>query len=306
MFQVCARAKGHEPELWAALDGDRILALFVAVQITLWDGWLRQLTTRAVVFGSLLSDAGADAGAALRRLLQAYKKGSGTRSLFTEMRNVSPAGDALPVLLAEGFAYEDHLNYLINLNRPVDVVFAGIGARTRKNIRKGLNKARVAIEEVSDRSGLQACYTLLDMTYRAAHVPLPDYSLFEAAFDILHPKKMVRFSIAKVDGFPAATSVELLYRDVMYGWYGGMDREYAAFVPNELLTWHILKWGVEHGYRKYDFGGAGKPHEKYGVRDFKAKFGGELVCYGRNTWVANSWLMSASRLAYSALRRLFF
>jgi len=33
--------------------------------------------------------------------------------------------------------------------------------------------------------------------------------------------------------------------------------------------------GVGNGYRLYDFG-TGRPDVEYGVRDFKAKFGGEL------------------------------
>jgi lipid II:glycine glycyltransferase (peptidoglycan interpeptide bridge formation enzyme) len=85
---------------------------------------------------------------------------------------------------------------------------------------------------------------------------------------------MVRFTLARVGQASAAVSVELVYKDVIYGWFGGMDRAYGSFLPNELLTWHILKWGTEKGFRLYDFGGAGKPDEEYGVSNFKAKFGG--------------------------------
>ena len=42
-------------------------------------------------------------------------------------------------------------------------------------------------------------------------------------------------------------------------------------------------WGAENGYRLCNFGGAGKRDEEYGVRDFKAKFGGELICFARST-----------------------
>jgi len=68
--------------------------------------------------------------------------------------------------------------------------------------------------------------------------------------------------------------------------------------------WHVLKWGAENGYKVYDFGGAGKPSEKYGVRDFKSKFGGDLVCFGRNTCVHAPALMRLSQVGYSIYRRL--
>lgn len=306
MFQVFFHAKGHDPELWAAVNDDQILALFIPVRISLQSGYLRRLTTRAVSFGSVLAAYGEAGDQALRLILREYINTSGRQSLFTELRNISPLENWLPVLLEQGFAYEEHLNYIIHLDPLVDNIFENIGKRTRRNIKRGINKALVKIEEVDKKSDLMTCYRLLDMTYRAAHVPLAEYSLFESAFDILGPKGMIRFALAKVGENSAAASVELLYKDVLFGWYGGMDRAYAPYVPNELLMWNILKWGAENGFKKYDFGGAGKPNEKYGVRDFKAKFGGDLVCYGRNVWVPNPPLMSLGKFAYQAVRRLFY
>jgi lipid II:glycine glycyltransferase (peptidoglycan interpeptide bridge formation enzyme) len=306
MFEVHQQAKGHRPELWAVVEDGQILALFIPVHISLQSGYLRHFTTRSVSFGSVLSIPGRSGDEAVRQLLKGYKKTSGRKSLFTELRNLSPLEGSLAVLREQGFAYEEHLNYLIDLDLPSEAVLHNIGSRTRKNIKKGLNKGIVKIEEVCSESGLREAYRLLDMTYRAAHVPLSDYSLFEAASNLLGPKKMIRFALATVEGEAAAASVELLYRDRVFGWFGGMDRRFASYTPNELLMWSILKWGAENGFKQYDFGGAGKPHEKYGVRDFKAKFGGDLVCYGRNVWVPNPARLSLSTLAYQAVRRVLF
>lgn len=60
--------------------------------------------------------------------------------------------------------------------------------------------------------------------------------------------------------------------------------------------------GVGNGYRLYDFG-TGRPDVEYGVRDFKAKFGGELVCYGRNTCVHAPRLLWLSERGYRLVRR---
>jgi len=150
------------------------------------------------------------------------------------------------------------------------------------------------------------CYDLLRKSHQHARVPLADRSLFEAAFELLYAKDMVRFTLARVGDTSVAASVELLYKDVVYGWYGGMDRGYASHLPNELLTWHLLQWGAENGYRVYDFGGAGKPDEEYGVRDFKVKFGGELVNYGRNVFVHTLLLLKVSRTVYQLTRGILF
>lgn len=306
MFEVFARAKRHSPELWAAVRADKILALFLPVHISIGKGYISPITGRAVSFGSILAVAGEEGNAALRVLLQEYKRSTGRWSLFTELRNISPLEGLSPILNEQGFKYEEHLNYLIDLNKPATDVFQSIGKRTRRNIRSGLNRGLVTIQEVTKIADLDTCYRLLLQTYRAAHVPLADRSLFEAAFEILRPKRMVRFVLARAGDQPAATSVELVFKGILYGWYGGMDRAFTSFVPNELLMWDILQWGAENGFKQYDFGGAGRPDEKYGVRDFKAKFGGKLVCYGRNVWTPRPIIMSLSKFAYQTVRRFFF
>ena len=162
----------------------------------------------------------------------------------------------------------------------------------------------MVIEEVNQRERVALFYELLQKTYAAVQVPLADRSLFEAAFDVLYPQGMVKFLLARVGDDYAAGSVELICKDRIYGWYGGTDRAYSDYIPNELLLWHIFQWGAENGYKVYDFGGAGKPDEEYGVRDFKAKFGGELICFGRNICIHAPFLLRLSGLGYRIYRRL--
>jgi len=303
MFQVFSHTKNHQPELWAATRDGRVLALLLPVQIRLFDGLLRYLTTRAVVCGSVLCAPGDEGQEGLAVLLRTYAQKVDRALLFTELRNLVNVDTLQPILREYGFRYQEHLNYLIDLDRAPEAIFQSIGSRTRKNIRRGLKHDEVAIEEVKEREQVNACYEILSQTYQAAEVPLADRSLFEAAFDVLHPKGMVRFTLAHVGQAPVAASVELLYKDVVYGWYGGVDRAYSAYVPNELVMWHILEWGATNGYRLYDFGGAGKPDEEYGVRDFKAKFGGELVSFGRNVCAHAPRRLWLSEQGYRLLRR---
>ncbi len=303
MFQVFGQAQGHRPQLWAVTEADAVLALLLPVEVTLWGGPLRRLTRRAVAYGGVLCAEGERGQAALRTLLQAYNRSIRGRCLFTELRHLSDTGDCQAVLSACGFAYQAHLNYLVDLDRTPEAILQGMGRRTRKQIRRGLRRGRVIVEPVRRQQDVARCYDLLRLSYRRARVPLADRSLFEAAFRVLVPRKMARFLLARVGERAVAASVELLYQGVIYGWYGGMDRRYSRDTPTELLTWHILRWGAEHGYRLYDFGGAGEPDQSYGVRDFKAKFGGRLVGYGRNMRV-HTPLYHLSRWGYQVYRRL--
>ena len=302
MYDVFSRAKGHRPSIWAAVEGnDRVLALLLPVEIVLFNP-LRWLSSRSVVYGGALCEPSQEGREGLSQLLEYYKRKAGGCNLFTELRNVSDATYMQPVFCKSEFHYEDHLNYLIDLDRAPEDILKSISNRTRKHISRGLRKGLLKVDVIRDRGQLEECYNLLKKTYRQARIPIAPKSLFEAAFDVLSPNGMVKFLLACVEGVPVAASIELLYKDVIYGWYSGMDRSYTSHTPNELLMWHILSWGAENGYRLYDFGGAGRPNEKYGVRDFKAKFNGQLVNYGRNTVIHAPVRMKLSKFAYQVVR----
>jgi serine/alanine adding enzyme len=304
MFQVFARAKGHQPKLWAVTDNSgQVLALLLPVQITVREGFLRCLTTRAVVYGSVLHDPSSVGEEALATLLRTYAQEVDHEVLFTELRNLSNLSAVQPVLNDCGFVYEDHLNYLIDLNRPIEEIWQGISKSGRQAIRRSMRRG-VVPGEVQDRSLIPMYYDLMRQTYARVKVPLADISLFEAVFDILVPKGMAKMLLARVDDRYVAASLEIPYKDVIYSWYSGYDRPSRTYYPNDILVWHILKWGAKNGYRCFDFGGAGRPHEPYSVRDFKAKFGGRLVNFGRHTCVHAPFALAFSRIGYQVYRRM--
>lgn len=305
MFQVFESAHNHQPLIHAVVDENKkILALLPTVQVTIFNGLLKRLTSRSISYGSVLSTPDPGGKQALSTLLQVYSQEAGRDTLFTELRNLSDMILFQESLSESGFVYEDHLNYLIDLNCSSEQLLQGFGTRTRQHIRRGLRKGNVVVEFMSDRNKLRNWYDIIKMTYKAAQIPLADFSLFEAAFDILIPKNMIKFLLARVGSDYVAASAELLFKDVIYGWYGGMNREFSKYTPNELLMWHILEWGASNGKKVYDFGGAGKPEEESGVRDFKAKFGGQLVCYGRNTKIHRPNLLKLSQQGYKIFQKM--
>jgi serine/alanine adding enzyme len=304
MYEVFARAKRHSPSLWAAVSNDgRVLALLPTVHVTAFDGPLGSFTARNIAYGGALYEQGPKGIEALSTLLGAYRRALRLPALYTEIRNLSGTDGVQRTLADRGFLYEEHLNFLINLQRSPEEILQSCGTRTRAHVRHALRQGKVEINEINDRNQIKMLYDVLRLTYSHSGVPLSDFSLFEAAFDVLHPRNMVRFTVAIVEEKPVAVSVELLYKDVVYGWYGGTAREYSAFRPNEVLTWNQLEWGATHGFHIYDFGGAGKPGEPYGPRDFKAKFGGELVSFGRNICVHTPHLIRLSQWGYEMYQR---
>jgi serine/alanine adding enzyme len=306
MSRVFERAEHHRTNALAATDASGIpVALLAPVEVTLIGGPLRSWTSRAVAYGGLLCSGDSVGRDGARQLLADYRRVTGRRPLFTELRHLSDASLFRNILEADGFSHEDHLNFLIDLDRPEEILWGGLSKTAQQRVRSGQRKG-VVIEEVTDELRLEQTYPVLDDVYKRVGVPLADRSLFQAALSILQPLGMFRIFAARLGERIIATRYVLLYKDKIVDWYAGADRAFASWSPSEVLVWQVLRWGQEHGYRTFDFGGAGRPDEPYGPREFKAKFGGELVNFGRDVLVHAPTRLRLSRSSYAVGRRLLW
>jgi hypothetical protein len=302
MFEVFERTEGYQPTLWATVDDDnRPLALLLPVNITLIDGPLRRLTTRSVVYGGVLYAPNSSGEDALRLLLETYTHNVDKNILFTELRNVSDMAICQPILDEYGFVYEEHLNFLIDLDS-YEEMWQRLSKSARQSVQTAPRKG-TTIEEVTERDKISYAYEILQEAYSRAHVPLSSPTLFESAFDVLGPKQMCKIFLAQADGQYIGARVILAYNNRVTAWYATAKRAFSKYRPSELMVWHVMEWGQENQFQIFDFGGAGKPDEDYGPRDFKAKFGGDLVNYGRNICVHSPHLLKLSRVGYQLARK---
>ncbi len=304
MFEVFRRTKDHLPELWAVEENGEILALMVSVKVAVMGSFMGSLAARRVVYGGFLCHPTLDSSAALEYLLEAYAEKVKGDALFTEFRNQYDVSAFKPILESCGFHFEEHQNYLVDLNMPLDAVWHNLHEGARAKIGQAQRKKQLIIEAVESREQIPTWYALVQQTFAHAQVPLADISLFEAAYDCLAPVNRVRFLLGRVGDEYVAASASLLYKRCIYDWYRGFNRDYGKYRPNDLLVWDILEWGVNHGYATFDFGGAGRPNEEYGPRSFKSKFGGALVNYGRNVCIHSPLKYRLSRWGYQVARRL--
>jgi serine/alanine adding enzyme len=116
---------------------------------------------------------------------------------------------------------------------------------------------------------------------------------------------MFKIFLAMSEGKIIGTMYVLCFKDVMYDWYAGSFKAYYNKYPNDLIPWEAFLWGKMNGYKYFDFGGAGKPDIPYGVRDYKLKFGGELVNYGRFEKIHKPFLMELGKLGLKTYKKLF-
>jgi hypothetical protein len=272
------------------------------VAITTLGGPLRSLTTRIVAFGGPLVASGPDGTRGINTLLDAYQRRGARKSLFTEVRNLVDATDVASALASRGFRHENHLNFLVDLTIPEEEQWRRVAPSARRNIQSARRNG-VTVVEAQHPLEVAAGYEVLRDVYARIQVPLPDRSLFDAADAILRPLERFKILLAKLDDHVIGVLTLLLYKDTVLYWYTGTLRAHARSRPGDLLVWHAIELARAGGYRVLDFGGAGKPDEPYGVRDFKAKYGGQLVDHGRDVWVPRDVRLRVATAGYEKLRK---
>jgi len=238
-----------------------------------------------------------DAGI-LSFILQEYDNLVCNSAVYTQIRNLRDMAGNMQVFEEAKFLYEEHLNIIVELSKPEEQLWREMHSKRRNEIRRAL-KEGTYVRELVQISDVEKMYGILDEVYHYAKLPLVDKSMFIAAFEILRPIGLCRYFGAFNNGNLVGAICLLAYKQCLYDWYAGSRREYFDKYPNDLLPWEVFKWGKEHGYSIFDFGGAGKPDNDYGVRDYKKKFGGEFINFGRFQKVHKPMKYGLAKICYS-------
>jgi serine/alanine adding enzyme len=304
MMEIFNSTKNYKPILVAYVDENtnEILSLTILVQITLYNGLLARFTSRTVSYGGIIHTEDASGIASVKSLLKEYDQIYKKQVLYTEIRNISSTNMIRENLEQVGYNFSDFVNYIIELKRPRDELFNSFSKSLRRNIRKSM-KNGFCIERIKDISQIAVLYDLLQKSYSRGKVPLPDISLFESTFKVLYKRNLLNIFLLKHENTYVAGRVILSSKKTLFDWYAGSNPEYNKLYPNEYLIWYIMRCARRTGYTKFDFGGAGVPDEKYGVRDFKSRFNGDLVNYGRYTKINQKTILSISKFFYSIRKR---
>jgi hypothetical protein len=301
MVRVLAATKHYEPMAIAAcLPNGRVVAVLVAVRVCTIPGMLSRFAARSILFAEPICTDDEAGVAGLSELIRHHDRRMQSRTLFCEVRPIGPPGAERAALARCGYLWYDYLNYLTDVTTPQDVLWRRITKCCRRDIRRSRERG-VVLKEENTMAGIQNLYDLVEVSYARSKVPVPDKSLFDATLAHL-PSDWYRVVIAYYDGQPVASSIDLVYRGTVYGWYGGTAR-LAGISANACITWDSIEWAAANGQRTYDFGGAGHPSVPYAPRDFKSKFGGELVHHGRYRKVYSRWKLALAERAYSNARR---
>ncbi len=235
----------------------------------------KRLTTRVIINGGPLLDESIT-DEALKLLLFTVLSEFNKQCIYIETRNLNDYSRWRKTFEACGFEYQPHYNFHIDTSE-IEIEKRFDKSR-RKRIRKALDNG-VVIN--CDNACLPSFYSILsDLYCNRIHKPLPPYAMFESLLN--HPFAKYFFVVSPKGEVIGGQLILLLGNQVVYAWYCcGLDQDYRDLHPSIMANYAAIRYAADNGFKRFDMMGAGKPGDNYGVRDFKAQFGGELVEHGR-------------------------
>ena len=269
-------------------------------------------TRRAIIIGgpALADDCTDEEVTALLSNLCSRLSTDSNAPIYIETRNFNDYSKWRAAFEAAEFEYQPHLNFHVHTNQPWEAVEANIGKHRRKYIRlsfrDGATVKELMNEEINELENIKMLkdyYAILQDLYKTkVKMPLQPWSFFERLYHLDSCKYLLVMYEGQVIG---GSICMLLPGHGVYEWYAcGKDGEYKNIHPSSVTKYAGMKYAADNGYMVFDMMGAGKPDEEYGVRDFKAEFGGELVEYGRFLAVIKPLLYKIGVLGVNVLKKL--
>ena len=290
----------------------------------------QMMTRRAIIIGgpAIANDATLEEVETLMRAVRNQFKILDFRfkilnaPIYIETRNFNDYSRWKEAFAKAGFEYKTHLNFHVDTSS-VEVVEATLGKSRKRDIKTSFRDGAVIIEQPTIDQ-VREYYAILDNLYRTkVKTPLFPLSFFEALYH--HPDgRFILVGLPNAEGkteiiggtvcvawgrkninITHHTSNIATPSGVVYEWFvSGRDGEWKSIFPSSLATYAGIMYAAEHGCARFDMMGAGKPDEAYGVRDFKARFGGKEVEHGRFLCITRPLLYRIGVLGVKILKKL--
>ena len=259
------------------------------------------LTRRAIITGGpALADDAMDEE--VEALMLAVRKQLQPQAIYVETRNFNDYSHWKDAFAAAGFEYVPHLNFHVHTDQGWEAVEENIGKHRKKYIRLSFRDG-ATVEENPTMEQVRAYYEILKELYKTkVKMPLQPWEFFEKLYHCPSCKYLLVLYEGQVVG---GSICMLLPGHGVYEWYAcGKDGVFKNIHPSSVTKYAGMKYACDNDYAVFDMMGAGKPDEEYGVRDFKAEFGGELVEHGRFLCVTKPLLYKVGVLGVKILKKI--
>ena len=301
MYEVYQDTKKYEPVFLAVFDNvGEISGILLAVIQKEYSGVLGHFTARSIIHGGpLIKDDDPDV---LDFILKEYNEIIKKKAIYSQFRNFWDWKEMKTIFHEYGNEYLEHLNFIVECQNR-DYINKRLSKSKLRQIKKS-KKEGAKIIEPQNIEQVSQFYDLLTQLYKEkVKKPLPDWSLFEKFY---YRKDIGRYFLIEYKSqIIGGIMCPFFNKKVIYEWFVcGLDGKYKGIYPSVLATWAAIDYANLNNIDVFDFMGAGKPDQDYGVRDFKSKFGGQLVNYGRYEKVHKPLLMQFGKFGLKMWQRI--
>ena len=299
-YQFYASVKNEMTPFAFGIERDGELRAVVVGYVTKEKSALKQFFTRRAIIigGPLISEHATESD--VEQLMRVTASELKSQAIYIETRNFHDYSRWKSVFESNGFAYQPHLNFHVDTTS-VEVVDKNLGKSRKRDIRTTIRDGvtpvlNPTIEQVRDYYAI-----LKDLYTTKVKTPLFSWNFFEQLYHTAHGRFILTEYQGKIIG--GAVCV-VLPNKAVYEWFVcGLDGVYEHIFPSSYATYLGIRYAAENGCQIFDMMGAGKPEEAYGVRDFKARFGGEQVEHGRYLCVRKPLLYWIGKMGVKMLKK---
>ncbi|MBI3720831.1 MAG: peptidoglycan bridge formation glycyltransferase FemA/FemB family protein [Sphingobacteriales bacterium] len=300
-YQYIEKVNGYKPLLVSALDDNNAIAGILTGVLQKDTGYFKSMfSSRLIVWGAPLVKDGDKTitDQLLKQLVKEYQH----KSIFIEFRNLFSTSGERSVFEKNGFEYKEHLNFIVD-TRDEKKLLSAMNDGKRRQIKKSLNNGATILEDVTEEQVEIFYQILLNLYNTKVRKPLPAWSFFK---EFYHSPHLGKYFLIEYNGeIVGGIMCPVFKNKAIYEWYiAGKDGVDKNINPSVLATWAPINYALKNGIESFDFLGAGRPEEDYGVRQFKAGFGGEQVAYGRYLRINNPMLYSIGKSGLAFLKRI--
>ena len=276
-YRFYQSVSGMQAFAYGVAEEGRLVGVIVGFTTQSTNAIQQYFTKRAIIYGGPLLDVDISNNA-LSTLLKTVVQNIALNPIYIEIRNFNDYSRWKEIFEANGFAYQKHLNFQVDTTS-LELAQRNIGKHRWRYIRLSMRDGAQIVDKPTIEQ-VRAFYTILQDLYRTkVRTPLWSWDFFERLYHTEH----ARYILVELDGqIVGGTACVCLPGKAVYEWYAcGLDDCRNDIRPLSVAIWGEMQYAAENGYPLFDFMGAGSPDHPYGVRDFKAEFGGELVEHGR-------------------------
>ncbi len=142
--------------------------------------------------------------------------------------------------------------------------------KTRYNIRLAKRKG-VEVYYSRKEEDLKIFYELYKITAIRDKIGCRAYEYFETMLKSYNEKQL-RIYISKHEEDYLSAAIAINYGNELFYLYGASSNEKRNLMPNYLMQWEMIKWGLETDCKKYNFGGVLNLDPQNGLYKFKIGF----------------------------------